>query len=254
MDVLDRGKVDYQAVVAYSQAAGVMAAAPNRDSQIMFPPEVDCRYHVGNIDALRNQARFAIDHRVVNLAILVVAWIRGLNQLTPELSSEFNHILHLHWFLHPGYVPSVPDSCTQESLPCAETDAASSTRERTEKPHTSGRPGLAGLSPKLLARNFRVPIHKRAVRIVLPRPDMQRVKGRKPEAIRTFPIMKKLAHELRRTLVFLVPGIGKQKKIRADQFQSAIWCRLVNHDLGMGGIEFAAAHQVPINVVKAHGS
>jgi hypothetical protein len=40
------------------------------------------------------------------------------------------------------------------------------------------------LTAEGLARNLGMPVHERAVGIVLPCPDVQRVEGRKPEAVR----------------------------------------------------------------------
>src|SRR3954451_16106655 len=63
----------------------------------------------------------------------------------------------------------------------------------------------SGFWSERLAGNFRVPAHERAVRIILPRPDMQDIECREPEAIGGFPIMKELSHEFRRTQFLLIP-------------------------------------------------
>src|SRR5262249_62059670 len=52
-----------------------------------------------------------------------------------------------------------------------------------------------GLADKRIAGNIGVPVHKRAVRILLPGPDMQRVEGRKPEAIGGLEVMEDLSHQ-----------------------------------------------------------
>jgi hypothetical protein len=49
MNVLDGRKVDDQAVIAYAQTAGIMAAAANGNPQIVFPAEMNCGHHVGNM-------------------------------------------------------------------------------------------------------------------------------------------------------------------------------------------------------------
>jgi hypothetical protein len=82
-----------------------MAAAPNRDAHIMFPGEMYGRHHVGDIGALGNQTRLAIDHRVIHFALFVVTRVGRLNQIAPELTFEFEYILRLHCFLHSGHVP-----------------------------------------------------------------------------------------------------------------------------------------------------
>src|SRR5262249_28283857 len=77
-------------------------------------------------------------------------------------------------------------------------------------------PALAVLSGKRLARNVWVPVHERAVGIVLPGPDMQGIEGREPEAIGAFPVMKELSHEFWRTFMLRIPRIGHKQKIGAD--------------------------------------
>jgi hypothetical protein len=52
---------------------------------------------------------------------------------------------------------------------------------------------------ELLAGNVWVPVHERAIRIVLPRPDMQRVERWESEAIGGVEQMKGLTHELGRS-------------------------------------------------------
>src|SRR6202140_1890494 len=48
-----------------------------------------------------------------------------------------------------------------------------------------------------LARNAGVPVHERAVRVVLPRPNMKPIKRRKFEAIGNIKQIKELPHKLR---------------------------------------------------------
>ena len=83
MNVLDRRKVDDQAIVADSQTAGVVAAASNRNPQIVFPAEMNGGHHIGYIGALGDQTRLAIDHRVIDLALFVVLLVGRLNQSRP---------------------------------------------------------------------------------------------------------------------------------------------------------------------------
>jgi hypothetical protein len=64
MKILDRGKVDDQAIIADSQTSSIMAPASNRNPQIMFPAEINGGHHVGYLCALSDQTRFAIDHGV----------------------------------------------------------------------------------------------------------------------------------------------------------------------------------------------
>ena len=101
-----------------------------------------------------------------------------------------------------------------------------------------------------------MPVDKCAVWIWLPRPNVQGVEGRETEAIRTFEVVIKLAHELRRALprMGLVPLIGQDQKIGASQLKMAVRSRFVNDDLGLSGVDAAAAHQSHVHVVKSHRS
>src|SRR5256885_6805231 len=63
-----------------------------------------------------------------------------------------------------------------------------------------------------------MPVDERAVRIVLPRPDMQRVKGWQPEAVGSLEIMEQLAHELRRTAPMrCVPRVREHNRQHGEQ-------------------------------------
>src|SRR5215471_498236 len=68
--------------------------------------------------------------------------------------------------------------------------------------------GSLVLARERVARDVRVPVDKRAVRVVLPTPDMQGVEGGQSEAVRSFKKMEELPHELRRFLVGFVPLLG----------------------------------------------
>src|SRR6476659_9154766 len=99
-----------------------------------------------------------------------------------------------------------------------------------------------------------MPVHKCAVWIWLPRPYVKRVEGRQAETIGTLEIMEELPHELGCSLpgMGLVPLIGQYQKISPDQSQTTIWLGFVDHDLRLCGINYAAAHQRHIHVVKPH--
>ena len=71
--------------------------------------------------------------------------------------------------------------------------------KRIEKPYCLPNPDLMGLAVKLFTRNIRVPVHESSVRIVLPRPDMQRVERRQTEAIGKLEVMKELSHKFGRS-------------------------------------------------------
>ncbi len=96
MDVVDRGKIDDQAIVADTQAAGVVASAANRNLQILLPPETNGGDDVGHVRALCDQARLAADHGVVDLARLVVPRVSRLDQFPPQLALELGDGFLLH--------------------------------------------------------------------------------------------------------------------------------------------------------------
>ena len=99
-----------------------------------------------------------------------------------------------------------------------------------------------------------MPIDERAIWIWLPRPNVQGVERRETKAIGTFEVVIKLAHELRRTLprMGLVPLIGQDQKISANQSKTAVRLRFVNHDLRPSGINDATAHKSHVHIVKPH--
>jgi hypothetical protein len=98
-----------------------------------------------------------------------------------------------------------------------------------------------------------MPVYKCALGILLPRPDMQRVKSRQSEAIWGIEKMKDLSHELRRRAwMLLIPGAGNNEIVGTGQLQASVWVRFVEHDLGMRDVHDTAAHQGVIHEVKAH--
>ena len=68
-----------------------------------------------------------------------------------------------------------------------------------------------------------MPVDKRAGRILLPRPDVQRVERREAEAIGRLEQVQQLAHDLRRLAgVHRIPGAGEDQIIGADQAQALV--------------------------------
>ncbi len=78
-EVLDRREIDNEAVVANSQTSRVMSASADRNQDVVFSGKVYAVNDVRHVRAPRDQARLFVDHRVVNLASLIViliAWLR----------------------------------------------------------------------------------------------------------------------------------------------------------------------------------
>src|SRR5690606_29390952 len=89
---------------------------------------------------------------------------------------------------------------------------------------------------KRIARHPRMPVRERAQRVLLPCPDVQRVKRRQAVAIRAFEAMGELPHEFRRGFVHRVPGVDEGEEVRAHQAQASVRPRLVDDDLWLGRV------------------
>src|ERR1044072_3593664 len=104
--------------------------------------------------------------------------------------------------------------------------------------------GLRGPSDKRLlirsivrvAAHVLVPIHERAGRALLPRPDVQRVERRQSEAVRCAEVMEDLAVELRCLLVRLVPGRRVDQVVGAGEFRTP-GGRLVQDDFRLVAVD-----------------
>src|SRR5215472_10210237 len=98
-----------------------------------------------------------------------------------------------------------------------------------------------------------MPVHESSVGVLLPRPDMQSVKSRKPKAIGSFEEMEQLTHELRWAVRMRgIPGISQDNKLDSGKFQAAIRLRLIEHGLWTRRVQHSAADQRAIHVVKTH--
>src|SRR5262245_37050256 len=103
-----------------------------------------------------------------------------------------------------------------------------------------------------VARYVRVPIDERAARVLLPGPDVQRIERRQSKSIGTLEQVKELAHQLRRLSVRGVPRISEDQIVRADQLQTAIGLRLVDHNLRSLRVENTGADERSIHVMQTH--
>ena len=83
--IFDRPKIDNQAVVANSQASGIVAAAANREEQIVFAGKVYGTNYVRDIRAARDQARFFMDHAVIDLAGVIIICVAWLDQASTQV-------------------------------------------------------------------------------------------------------------------------------------------------------------------------
>lgn len=83
--VSDWRQVDHQTVVADAQTGGVMAAAPNRNPQAVGFRHSHRGDHVGDVGALSNQRRFAIDHGVRDLSRSLIPRVSWFEHAPTEL-------------------------------------------------------------------------------------------------------------------------------------------------------------------------
>src|SRR5207248_6931052 len=97
-----------------------------------------------------------------------------------------------------------------------------------------------------------MPVHKSTVWIVLPCPNVQGVKGGKLKAVWRLEVVKQLSHQLWRTGVGRIPGIGKNQEIGANQAEPSSRNRFVNHDCWTRGINDAIGENLSVNEVKPH--
>src|SRR5258705_11730647 len=80
-----------------------------------------------------------------------------------------------------------------------------------------------------VARNLGVPVGESARGILFPRPHVQRVEIRQPEAIRTLEQVQELSHELRRRRVLRMPVARQNQIVRADELQASVRKRLADY-------------------------
>jgi hypothetical protein len=81
LHAVEQRQVDDQRVVPDAEAAGVVAPATNGDRNLAIEAGLHARDNVGHVRAFRDRARPLVDHRVVDLACLVVSRVAGLDQL-----------------------------------------------------------------------------------------------------------------------------------------------------------------------------
>jgi hypothetical protein len=86
LDVLHRRQVDHDAIVDGPQPSAVVAAAPDGQRQVVAAGEGDDLGDVAGTGTARDQRRAPVDHRVVDLARLVVVGVVGADQ--PALVSR----------------------------------------------------------------------------------------------------------------------------------------------------------------------
>jgi hypothetical protein len=83
-DAPHRGKVDHEAVVADAETAAVMPSAPHGQQQLMLAREGHRGDHVRDIRALRDQLRTLRNHRVEDLAGVIIGGVGRLDEVAAK--------------------------------------------------------------------------------------------------------------------------------------------------------------------------
>src|SRR4029450_1174412 len=104
---------------------------------------------------------------------------------------------------------------------------------------------------ELLTRHGWIPVHKHAVRIVPPCPDVQLVERGKTISIRTSDVLEVLTHKHRRRLGVSVPGFRDDQELDAYQAETPV-SLLVYQQLGMLSVENAVFDQIAVCEMDTH--
>ena len=91
--VVDRRQIDHQAVVADAQTGRIVPAAADRNLQTIGLRHPHGGHHIGDIGALGDQPRPAIDHPVIDFPRLLVRRIFRLDHCAAELAAKFGNSL-----------------------------------------------------------------------------------------------------------------------------------------------------------------
>src|SRR5262249_55929241 len=89
--VFNRSEIDHQTVIANSQTACVVTAAADGDNQIVFTREIYATDYICDIGAPRDQARFLMDHAVVDLARFIIICVARLDQFASKVSFKLGN-------------------------------------------------------------------------------------------------------------------------------------------------------------------
>src|SRR5262249_21493791 len=87
----DRCQINYETVVANSETACVVAAASDRQEQIILSRKIYGIHYVRHICAACDQTRLLVDHRVVYLTHFVVVLVLRLYQSTAQARLEIGN-------------------------------------------------------------------------------------------------------------------------------------------------------------------
>ena len=89
-------EVDHDAVVARREAGDAVAAAPNRDDELLLTGEAEGRDDVVGAGRPHDQGRPTVDHAVPDRARIVVAGVVGAHDLAGESVGQLGQIPRSH--------------------------------------------------------------------------------------------------------------------------------------------------------------
>ena len=96
-----------------------------------------------------------------------------------------------------------------------------------------------------------MPVYERTVGVLLPCPNVQRIKRRQSKTVRGVEQVKQLAHQFWRIpWMVLVPHIGEDEEVGSNELSASVWRRFVDHDLRTRRIQHALIHQLAIYIMK----
>src|SRR3954447_10910730 len=87
-DALHVREVDHQPAIAGAQAGAVVPTPAYGQCELVLAREADSADHVGHTDTAREQRGSFVDHGVVDLAGIVVAYVARLDQLAAQSRCE----------------------------------------------------------------------------------------------------------------------------------------------------------------------
>jgi hypothetical protein len=89
--VFDQSQVDDQAIIANSQAAGIVSATANGEKQIIFSRKIYRADDVRHIRAARDQARLFVYHPVVHFTGFIIILIVRFDQSPAQICFEIGN-------------------------------------------------------------------------------------------------------------------------------------------------------------------
>jgi len=88
--------VDHQTVIDAAEPRPIMAAAPDSDRQFAVTTEIHGGNNVGGVGTARDEPRPFVDHRVIELACLIIAGVAVANDGSAKVCCEHCEVFIVH--------------------------------------------------------------------------------------------------------------------------------------------------------------